>query len=170
VDSVGWFVPKLGISKLPYLFSIIIFEFAGKMKDEDKVNIVEFLLQNYYIKENEALQEQVNYLQVLLFDKNRELETMADILSEANRRIASMQSDVVYYQRVIAAQRRNERILIDRQGNHHMFRRNRNGAFVPVENVSDSSTDTEVNRQLDLENIDDSDSDSDDIMTLLMDA
>ena len=169
MDSVGRFVPTLGTSKLPYPFSIIIVEFAGKMKDEDKVNIVEFLLQNYYIKENEALQEQVNYLQVLLFDKNRELETMADLLSEANRRIASMQSDIVYFQRVIAAQRRNERILIDRQGNHHMFRRNRNGAFVPVENVSDSSTDTEVARQLEYDN-NDSDSDSDDIMTLLMDA
>lgn len=131
---------------------------------EDKANIVEFLLQNYYIKENEALQLQVNYLQVLLFDKNRELETAR---SAANNRIASMQSDILYYQRVIAAQRRNERILIDRSGNHHLFRRNRNGAFVPEDQVDSSSTDSEFARQLGFDDSD-SDSESDDLMTMLM--
>lgn len=134
---------------------------------EDKANIVEFLLKNYYIKENEALQEQINYLQVLLFDKNRQLAEGADLLSEANRRISSMQSDILYYQRVVAAQRRNERILIDRQGNHHLFRRNANGAFVPAEEVTDSSTDSEFARQLGFDDSD-SDSESEDLMTMLM--
>lgn len=135
------------------------------MNNEDKANIVEFLLQNYYIKENEALQLQVNYLQVLLFDKNRELETAAELISDANNRIASMQSDILYYQRVIAAQRRNERILIDRSGHHHVFRRNRNGAFVPEDQVDNSSTDSEFAREL---GFDDSDTESEDLMTQLM--
>jgi len=137
------------------------------MKDQDKANIVEFLLQNYYIKENEALQLQINWLQVILFDKNRELSEAAELLSEANRRISSMQSDILYYQRVIAAQRRNERILIDRQGTHHVFRRNAHGAFVPENQVTDSSsTDSEFARQLGFES--DSDTESDDLMTMLM--
>lgn len=135
------------------------------MNIEDKANIVEFLLKNYYIKENEALQLQVNYLQVLLFDKNRELDGAAELLSEANQRIASMQSDILYYQRVIAAHRRNERILIDREGNRHVFRRNSNGAFVPEDQVDTSSTDSEFARQL---GFDDSDTESEDLMTQLM--
>ena len=136
------------------------------MKDEDKANIVEFLLQNYYIKENEALQLQNNWYQVILFDKNRELSDAAQLLNEANRRISSMQSDILYYQRVIAAQRRNERILIDRQGNQHVFRRNANGAFVPEDQIETSSTDSEFARQLGFDT--DSDTESDDLMAELM--
>ena len=136
------------------------------MREEDKANIVEFLLKNYYIKENEALQLQINYLQVLLFDKNRELESGVELLAEANRRIASMQSDILYYQRVVAAQRRNERILIDRQGQHHVFRRNANGAFVPEDQIDSSSTDSEFARSLGFDT--DSDTESEDLMTMLM--
>ena len=152
-----------------YIFEVIlpvlISKFTGSMNNQDKANIVEFLLQNYYIRENEALQQQVNWLQVLLFDKNKELREAGEVLNDANARIASMQSDILYYQRVIAAQRRNERILIDRQGNSHVFRRNRQGAFVPEDQVDSDSTDSEFARQL---GFDDSDTESDDFMTSLM--
>ena len=82
------------------------------MKDEDKAAIVQFLLKNYYIQENEALQQEVNYYQVVLFDKNRELVEAGQLLNESNHRIRSMQSDILYYQRLIAHLRNNEWIPV----------------------------------------------------------
>lgn len=76
-------------------------KFTGNMKEEDKAAIVEFLLQNYYIKENEAMDLQLNWYKVLNVDKTREIMNLTEALSNANRTIARLQSDVLYWQRLL---------------------------------------------------------------------
>lgn len=78
-----------------------IMKFTGNMKEEDKAAIVEFLLQNYYIKENEAMDLQLNWYKVLNVDKTREIMNLTEALSNANRTIARLQSDVLYWQRLL---------------------------------------------------------------------
>jgi predicted RNase H-like nuclease (RuvC/YqgF family) len=67
----------------------------------DKQELVEFLLKNYYIQENEAQQLQINWLQVTLYNKNKEIESLSRNINQLNNTIARLQTDILYYQRLI---------------------------------------------------------------------
>jgi predicted nucleic acid-binding Zn-ribbon protein len=86
---------------------------------EDKSAIVNFLLEQHYIKENEEL---------------------ARLLSEANRQLASkdqeienLQDAVVMLQSEISTLENHDRVLVDRNGQQATFRRNEHGIYEEIE-------------------------------------
>jgi hypothetical protein len=88
----------------------------------DKTAIVEFLLQNRYIQENQALQFEV--------------EALAAQLAAANRTIARLERNLEYSlerEQDLETERNTlantTRILIDRNGDQHLFRLNDHNVF-----------------------------------------
>lgn len=132
----------------------------------DTRNIIHGLMSNYWRLENEQLHLKVATL-------NTQVDQLAANVCEQNVFIARLQSDILYYQRLTAAYRRHERVLINRHGQHVMFRRNEQGVFVAAEDILEGEelqTDEEdpeaTARRLGFES--DSDYESDDLMTMLM--
>lgn len=140
-----------------------IYEIAGKM---DSRNIVHGLMTNFWKEENEHLHNKVGVL-------NSQIDKLAGNVCEQNAFIARLQSEILYYQRLTSSYRRNERVLIDRNGRHVMYRRNDEGIFVAATDTlegediqTDNEDPEEIARRLGFES--DSDYESDDLMTMLM--
>ena len=141
----------------------IISQFAGKMSNP---HLVEELMANFWRMENEALTIKTTVLE-------RHLDNLTARLLEANYHIDRLQSDLLHYRRALQLHRQNERVIVDRNGRHTLFRRNAQGVFVPVESMVESDISEpdeedvrETARRLGFET--DSEYDSDDIMTELM--
>ena len=92
----------------------------------DKPAIVNFLLEQHYIKENEALAQQLCEANRLIAEKNQEIEDL-------HNRVEMLQTD-------LNTANNQYRILVDRNGRRSMFRRNEFEIFEeveeePIENV-----------------------------------
>lgn len=123
-----------------------IFHYA--MNFEDKSAIVNFLLENQYIKENEALAQQLSARNQELALKNQEIETLQDAIVLLHTELNML--------------RNTYHILVDRDGRQALFRRRENNVF--YETTEEPIH--EVRRRL---NFDDaSDQDEDDLMERLM--
>jgi len=132
----------------------------------DTRNIIHGLMSNHWREENEAL---VSYIA----KKNAQINKLADTVCEQNVLIARLQSDILFYQRLIATYRENERVLINRHGDPVIFRRNAEGVFVEATNVleeeelqTEDEDPAETARRLGFDS--DSDYQSDDLMDMLM--
>lgn len=93
---------------------------------QDKSAIVNFLLEHYYIQENEALAKQLCEANVQIAYKNHEIEVLKEAIDMLQTEISEM--------------RNTYHILVDQDGNERLFRRNENNTFVqveeePIENV-----------------------------------
>lgn len=86
---------------------------------QDKSAIVNFLLEHYYIKENEALAKQLCEANVQIAHKNRELEILAEAIDMLQTEINEM--------------RNTYHILVNQDGEERLFRRNTENVFVQVE-------------------------------------
>jgi hypothetical protein len=92
----------------------------------DKPAIVNFLLEQHYIQENEALAK-------LLSEANR-------IIARQNQEIENLQDAVVMLQTEINTVENQHHVLVDRNGRRAVFRRNQHQIFEeveeePIENV-----------------------------------
>lgn len=120
---------------------VFIFQIAGKMNKEDKANIIQFLIEGFYIKQNELLQMEMKWLTLSLYNKNQEIEGLSRLINQRNDRIARLEGDILYYRRLIA-----QNASIEREHSLAM----RTLGF----DETDSETDSEV--------------ESDDLISLLM--
>jgi hypothetical protein len=86
---------------------------------QDKSAIVQFLLSNHYIAENEALSKQ-------LCRANREI-------AEKDSQIEVLHDAILMLQNEISLLENQNRILVDRNGNQTVFRRNDRGVYEEIE-------------------------------------
>jgi hypothetical protein len=86
---------------------------------EDKAAIVHFLLSNRYIQENEALSSQLSLA-------NREI-------AERDAQIEILHDAIVMLQNEISTLENTDRILVDRNGEQAVFRRNADGVYAQIE-------------------------------------
>ncbi len=145
----------------------------------DKSNIVNFCLKDFYIKENNALEEQVIQLQEKISELRAQNRNLTRRITSRNHHIGileeRLQFNNYHYERQLALQR----ILVSVDGSLHVFRRTNDGIFVQVpEDDDETESEPEVEPRTEEEAQDiarrlgfDSDSDgyiSDDLMRSLL--
>ena len=86
---------------------------------QDKSAIINFLLEQHYIQENEALAGQLSYA-------NREI-------AEKDAHIEVLQDAIVMLQNEVSLLENQDRILVDRDGRRATFRRNDDAVYQEVE-------------------------------------
>ncbi len=137
------------------LFSIFIYI------DMDKPAIVDFLLSNFWRKENERLVIRNRLLE-------KEAERLASVLSDRNTDIALLQRRIRFLNRGYRRLQQRERVLVNQHGEHVLFRRNNSGVFVQVEEDETETEDPEeIARRLGFEGASDDDSDEELMSRLL---
>jgi hypothetical protein len=114
---------------------------------QDKPAIVNFLLERFYIQENDALARQ-------LCERNREIAR----LRQENEMLISHCQDL---QMEINSLQNTDRILYDRDGVQHLFRRNASGHYVEVVDPFEEAL-SSVRRRLNFESEPSEDENSDD--------
>jgi hypothetical protein len=107
---------------------------------EDKPAIVNFLLSNFYIKENEALANQ-------LCLRNRQI-------AEYTAHIDSLVEGIAYLQEELERVQRPSRVLIDTNGSPALFRRRADGVYYEEQREESPSS---VARRLNFDFDDDDD-------------
>lgn len=105
----------------------------------DKPAIVNFLLSNHYIKENHALERDVQRLE----EKIKELKTQNQILTRRitnrNHHIGILEERIQFNEYHYQQQIRLQRILVSVDGSCHVFRRNDDGIFIQVQEDPDAT-------------------------------
>lgn len=139
------------MTHLPSIFStdpdlVRIFHYA--MNFEDKSAIVNFLIENHYIKENEALARQLSERNQEIDYKDQEIETLQDALALLTSELNAL--------------RNTYHILVDRDGRQALFRRDENNIFYEIPEEPLSS----VRRRLNFD--EESTVDDDELMERLM--
>lgn len=112
---------------------------------DDKSNIVNFCLKDFYIKENYALEEQVIQLQEKISELQAQNRTLTRRITSRNHHIGILEDRLrfneYHYERQLALQR----ILVSIDGSLHVFRRTDDGIFVQVpEDDDDTESEPEV--------------------------
>lgn len=152
----------------------------------DTTNIVNFLLKEFYIKENHALYQKIIELEEKLEEKDRELterkmeiERLGRRINNRNHDIAVLQQRLQFNDHFYEQRLRLQKILVRVDGALFIFQRNEEGVFVRIPEDPDETEDEsqeqpfeeeaqEIARRLGFE----SDSDgyiSDDLMRSLLD-
>lgn len=116
---------------------------------QDKSAIVNFLLEHYYIEENETLAKQLCEANIQIAYKNREIEVLREAIDMLQTEINEM--------------RNTYHILVNQDGEERLFRRNENNVFVQVEEESIE----EVRRRLNFD-VESEPESEDDLMSRLL--
>jgi hypothetical protein len=85
---------------------------------EDRAAIIDFLLSNFYIQENEELAAQLSYANRQIGERDSQIEVLHDAIVMLQHELSELQNQ--------------HRILVDRNGEQAVFRRNENGVYEEV--------------------------------------
>lgn len=153
----------------------------------DKCNIVNFLLKDFYIKENHALyqkiielEEKLDAKEQELNDKKMEVERLGRRINNRNHDISVLQQRLQFNDQFYQQRLRLQKILVSVDGALFIFQRNDEGVFVRVPedpDATESESEHEPRTEEEAEDIArrlgfESDSDgyiSDDLMRSLLD-
>lgn len=106
---------------------------------EDKPAIVNFLLSNHYIQDNHALEQENKLLRQKISALQHDNRLLTRRLSARNHRIGILEERLQFNEYHYAQQLQLQRVMVNRDGALHVFRRNHDGIFVQVPEDDDST-------------------------------